>query len=87
MKAVAELAKKLITKPEELVPGGKLIAAYHARCEGFTLCIWDAPNAENLMPAFEQLEHLGWDTEVIPAEKMLDTIPKFANALAKEAKK
>lgn len=87
MKAGIEFAKKLLEKPEELVPGGKLIAAYGARCESLVVCIWDVPNAENLIPAFEQLNLLGWNTEVIPAEKMEVSIPKFEKALAEAAKK
>lgn len=86
-KAAIEFAKKLLEKPGELVPGGKLIAAYGARCESLAVCIWDVPNAENLMLAFEQLSLLGWNTEVIPAEKMEVAIPKLEKALAEAAKK
>ena len=86
MKKALELGKKINTTPEEVVPGGKLIASYHAKCQGFILCIWDVPSLDNLMPAMEQLRLLGYDTEVIPADKMSDAIPKFEKVLAEAMK-
>jgi len=85
--AAVQLAKKVIAKPEELVPGGKPIAIYAARCQELVVCIWDVPNVENLVPVSEQLSYLGWDTEIIPAEKMSDAIPKYEKALAEAMKK
>jgi len=86
-KAIVELAKKLIEKPEELVPGGKVIAAYAARCKDLVVCIWDVPKAENLVPAFEQLANLGYDTEIIPAEKWSESISKYEKTLVEALKK
>jgi len=85
-KQVAEFGKKINMTPGEVVPGGKLLASYHARCEDAVFCIWDVPNAENLMPALEQLTLLGYDTQVIPAEKVSDAIPKWEKALAEASK-
>ena len=80
-KTIVELTKKLNEKPEEIVPGGKIMAAYTARCKAFVVCIWDVPSAESLMPAFEQLSDLGVDTEIIPAEKVSDALLKWEKTL------
>ena len=86
MKASFELGKKLNTKPEEVAPGCKLVASYHAKCQGLIFCIWDAPSLDSLMPPMEQLSLLGYDTEVIPADKMSDALPKFEKAMAEAMK-
>ena len=81
MAASLEIGKKLNFKPEELVPGGKLIAAYSARALSMVVCLWEVPNVEALMPPLEQMNMLGWNTETIPVEKMEVAIPKFEKAL------
>jgi hypothetical protein len=48
--------------------------------------IWDAPNAESLMPIIKQLMPIGFDTDIIPAEKVSDTIPKCEKFLVKAVK-
>jgi hypothetical protein len=79
--ATIEQVRKLLAKPDDFVPGGKLIASYAARGKSFTLCIWDAPSAEALCPFIEQLALAGWDTDIMPAEKMTVHIEKLAKAL------
>jgi hypothetical protein len=81
MAAAAEQLRKLLAKPEDFVPGGKVIAAYAARSKSFTVCIWDVPSAEALCPFLEQLSMAGWDTDVIPAEKTTVYIEKRMKAL------
>lgn len=76
-----ELSKKVLAKPEEFVPGGKLIAAYYGRCLWIAVCIWDVPTIEALMPFLEQINMLGWNNEVIPAEKAEVAMEKAAKAL------
>ena len=81
MAASLEIGKKLTFNPEELVPGGKLIAAYSARVQSMAACLWEVPNMEALMPALEQMNMLGWDTDTIPVEKMEVALPKLEKAL------
>ena len=81
MAASLEEGKKLNFKPEELVQGGKLIAAYSARALSMVICLWEVPNMEALMPPLEQMNMLGWNTETIPVGKMEAAIPKFEKAL------
>lgn len=81
LKAGIEATKKLLAKPDEFVPGGKLIAAYYARCQWLIVCVWDVPAVEALMPFLEQINMLGWNNEVIPAEKAEVAIEKTAKAL------
>jgi hypothetical protein len=76
-----EQVKKLLAKPDDFVPGGKLIASYGARCKMFIVCIWEAPNTESLCPFLEQLSLADWDTDVIPAEKMTVHVEKIVKAL------
>ena len=86
--ASIELTRKTLAKPEEVVPGGKLIASYQDRCKPFVVCIWDALDVESLMPFIEQMSMLGWDNEVILAEKLEVGVERIAKALeAKMAKK
>lgn len=84
-KAMFEFGRKLLAKPGEVVPGGKLIASYAARGQWTGVCIWDVPNVEALMPFLEQMSAFGWNNEVIPAEKMEVHMEKLAKAL--EAKR
>lgn len=81
MAATLEQASKLLAKPDDFVPGGKLIASYVPRGKSMIFCIWDAPSAEALCPFLEQLEMAGWDTDIMPAEKMAVHIEKLAKAL------
>jgi hypothetical protein len=81
MAASLEIGKKLNYNTEELVPGGKVIAAYAARALSMVVCLWEVPSMEALMPALEQMNMLGWDTDTIPVEKMEVAIPKFEKAL------
>jgi hypothetical protein len=76
-----QLGRNAVTKPGEVVPGGKLIASYYARALWLIVCIWDVPNVEALMPFVEQLMMLGWNTEIIPAEKGEVAVEKIAKAL------
>jgi hypothetical protein len=82
MPVVLEMAKTVVTTPEKFVPGGKLIASYAARARIFIVCIWDVPSADALMPALEQMNLLGYDTEVIPAEKLGVKMDKLVKAMA-----
>jgi len=81
MKASMEIGKKI----KELY-GGKPMLSYVARSEMLIVCIVDVPNAENLMPVCEQMNFLGWNTEVIPVDKAEVAIPKMEKALAEAAK-
>jgi len=47
-KAMLEFGRKVLTKPGEVVPGGKLIASYAARGQWTSVCIWLAASG----PAF-----------------------------------
>jgi hypothetical protein len=76
-----EMMKKFFAKPEDFVPGGKLIASYGARTKMFIVCIVDAPSAEALCPFLEQIMMAGWNTDVIPAEKTTVCIEKIEKAL------
>ena len=69
------------------MPGGKLIGSYYARGEWPAVCIWEVPNIEALMPSVEQMRMLGWNNEVIPAEKAEVAIEKAVKALEAFAKK
>ena len=84
MKAM-EMAKQLDTDPSKFVPGGKIIASYKARGQSMVVCIWDVPSMEALTPLIEQMNFAEWETEVIPAEKMSDFIPKAEKLLAEMA--
>jgi hypothetical protein len=81
MGATLEQVGKLLAKPDDFVPGGKLIASYGARCKSFVVCIWDAPSAEVLCPFVEQLVQAGWETDILPAENMTVHIDRLMKAL------
>lgn len=76
-----DITKKVLAKPGELVPGGKLIAAYVARALSKVFYTWEVPSMEALMPLLEQLNMLGVDTDTIPVEKMEVALPKYEKAL------
>ena len=70
-----DLWKKALTyfqhcldKPEDTVAGGKLAAAYVGRVENLMVHIWEAPNAEALVPHLGQMFMLGFDTDLVLAE-------------------
>ena len=86
LKILVDIGKKFIAKPEEFVPGGKLLAAYLGRVEEITICLWDVPSAENLMPSFEKIKDMGYDTTIIPLDKFSEGIVKREKALAEAAK-
>jgi len=69
MKTGAEMGKKLLAKPKDFVPGGKLISSYSARGIYMLVCVWDVPNVDSLMPVMEQMKMVGWNTDIIPVEK------------------
>jgi len=87
VKASIELGKELNVKTEKAVPGGKLVASYAACGQMCIFCVWDVPRVDNLMPLCGQMTWLGWDTEVIPVQKMKDALPAMEKALAEMAKK
>ncbi len=87
MAATIEIAKKLVAKPEAFVPGGKMLATYGGRTKMVVICIWEVPNLEVLLPAFEQMRMLGWNSEIIPVEKMEVHLEKYAKAMEAMAKR
>ena len=76
-----ELGKKLIANPEDLVPGGKIIACYSARGFSMIVCIWEVSSVKALMPFVEQLYMLGWDTDTVPADDFEVALPKHEKAI------
>jgi hypothetical protein len=76
-----EQVKKLIAKPGDFVPGGKLITSYTATGKPLVVCIWDAPSAEAFLPLLRQLVMGGWGTDVFPAEKTAAYIENSEKAL------
>jgi hypothetical protein len=85
--AAIEVGKKLQANPEAFVPGGKSIASYGARALSLIVCIWEVPNIEALMPLTEQMNMMGWNTDIIPVEKMEVGLPKAEKALQDMMKK
>ena len=84
-KKAIETAKGLNADPSKYVPSGKLIASYKAIGQSSVVCIWEAPTVDALIPLLEQMNAIGWETEVIPAEKMATFIPKAEQMLAQMA--
>ena len=85
LKIAIETAKQLEADPSKFVPGGKPIASYKARGQSMVVCIWEAPSIDALLPLIEKMNFLEWETEVIPAEKMSEFIPKAEKMLAEMA--
>jgi hypothetical protein len=81
MAGTLEQVGKLVARPGDYVPGGKLIASYGARGKSFVVCIWDAPSAEALCPFVEQLAMAGWETDIMPADEMTVHVKKLGKAL------
>jgi hypothetical protein len=75
-----EMSKRFAAKPDDFVPGGKLITSYVARNKSLIVCIWDAPNAEALCPFVEQLELVGWDTDIMLAETFVAHVARAEKA-------
>ena len=76
-----EQVKKLLAKPDEFVPGGKLVASYAVRGKMLVICIWDAPSIEAVCPMAEQMDLGGWDTDIMPLEKMSVHLEKLSKAM------
>ena len=85
MAAMVEMGKQVGANPGQFVPGGKLLASYSAQAKMFIICLWEAPSIDAIMPALEQMAMLGFDTEVIPAEKLEVKLDKIAKAMAAAA--
>ena len=81
MLGTMEQVRELLAKPDGFVPGGRLIASYGARSKSFVVCVWEAPSAEVLCPFLEHLVLAGWETEIMPAEKMIVQVEKYIGAL------
>jgi len=77
-----EVGLQFVAEPSKFVPGGKLIAAYNAQAQGLIFCIWDVPSVDVVMPFLEQVHLMGWNTEIIPIEKMEVRMPKLKKMLA-----
>lgn len=75
--AAIQFMKRVIEDSSEVVPCGKLIASYNACGQWLQVSIWDAPNIAALLPLIEEMRGLGFNTEVIPAEKAEVAIPKW----------
>ncbi len=43
-------------------------------------CIWDSPTVDSLTPVLGSMMVAGWQTEVIPVEKIEDALPKLEKA-------
>jgi hypothetical protein len=82
MQAMVEMGKQVGANPGKFVPGGKILASYSAKAKMFIVCIWEAPSIDALMPTMEQMSMMGFNTEVIPAEKLEVKLDKIAKALA-----
>jgi len=79
-----EWAKKILEKPGDFVPGGKVIASYAAHNKTLLVFIWDAPSIEALCPMLVQLDLGGYDTDVMPAETVaahMETLEKALKAM------
>lgn len=79
--ASLEVGKKLEANPGALVPGGKLVASYGARALSTIFCLWEVPSIDALMPLLEQMNMMGWETDIIPVETMEVGLPKAEKAL------
>lgn len=76
-----DYAKNVLAKPESVVPGGKIVGSYYAVGQWLTVCIWEVPQIDALMPLLEQLRFLGTNTEIIPVEKGGVALEKMENVL------
>jgi hypothetical protein len=78
MKASMEVGKQITAKG--------VGTSYVARNQMLIICMGNVPSMDSLMPAIEQMNMVGWDTEIIPIEKAEDARPKFEKALAEMQK-
>lgn len=85
MKASIEVGKRIVAGGP-LSGGGKLIASYAASNQALIICIVDTPSLDSVVPTCEQMNMIGWDTEIIPVEKSADATPKMEKALAEMEK-
>jgi hypothetical protein len=76
-----EQVRELLAKPDRFVPGGKLIASYGARGKSFVVCVWEAPSADAFCSFIEHLVPAGWETDIMPAEKMSVQVEKYLGTL------
>ena len=76
-----EMAKKIVEKPGDFVPGAKLIASYAAHNKCLLVFIWDAPSIDALCPTLVQLDLWGYDTDVMPAETVAAHMETLEKAL------
>jgi len=79
--ASVEMGKKLMAKPEELVPGGKMLFSYHGRNKSVVFCLWEVPSLDVLLPVLEQMTMIGWNNEIIPVETMEVHLEKAVKAM------
>ena len=85
--ATLQFVKKLIQDPSSVVPDGKLLTSYNACGQWVQVCIWDVPNIEALLPLIEGMRGFGFNTDVIPAEKVEVAIQKWEKSLAEKLRK
>ena len=85
MPAMVEMGKQVTANPGQYVPGGKLLAAYSAQAKMMVVCIWEAPSIDVIMPALENMSMMGFDTDVIPADKLDVKMDKLSKAMAAAA--
>ena len=83
MKTGMEMGRKLIAKPEEFVPRGKILYSVAALNSWMLVCLWDVPSVDVLVPVTEQMKMVGWDTDIIPVEKTEVWLSKLEKAQAK----
>lgn len=81
MKLTLEMAKRLRAKPQEFVPGGKVIGSYYAIGMQEIFCIWSVPNIDALTGLLRNMSIAGWNTEVIPVENGQTAIESIEKAM------
>ena len=79
MKASMEIGKQIMAKGNS--------TTYIARNQMLIICLADVPSLDSVIPSCEQMNMVGWDTEIIPIEKAADATPKFEKALMDMMKK
>lgn len=84
LKKTLEFTKMVVTQPSRVVPDGRLVASYNALGQWVQICVWEAPSADALTPLLEGLRALGFNTEVIPVEKVEEAIPKWEKGLSQK---
>jgi hypothetical protein len=84
LKASIEVGKQILTKGAR--GGGKLTFSYTALNKALIICLVDTPSMDSVLPTCQQMNMIGWDTEIIPVDKTADATPKIEKALAEMAK-